>query len=327
MKFDFLISSERSGSNLITKLIDNHSEYCGPSPTHLFRIFTANIHKYGDLNNNDNWISLVKDIYDVFNYKIGIWNADISLQELIDLKKRSLANVLSYIYKKEADKNCKNNLFIKEVSTYNFHDFILNHFPKSKYIWLVRDPRDMALSWVNSPVHRGDIVRASYKWQNDQKQTMQIYNTLNKNKIHLVNYENLIDDQSDSLKSICDFFEIDFESSMLEYNKNDTTNSNASLTDNWKNLNKNIIKGNYKKYKNKLSIDQIRLIEYVCKKEMLFLNYELDFPILSDSEFKKLYNKLFKRERYNKPEYELISYTEKEKREEWHQKFLEIQNK
>lgn len=53
MKFDFLICSERSGSNLITKLLDNHSKYCGPTPPHLLRVFYPVLDKYGDLNVDD----------------------------------------------------------------------------------------------------------------------------------------------------------------------------------------------------------------------------------------------------------------------------------
>ena len=33
----FLVSSERSGSNFITKIMDAHQDFCGPSPTHIIR--------------------------------------------------------------------------------------------------------------------------------------------------------------------------------------------------------------------------------------------------------------------------------------------------
>ena len=35
VSFDFLICSERSGSNLIAKVMDTHPDACGPFPPHI----------------------------------------------------------------------------------------------------------------------------------------------------------------------------------------------------------------------------------------------------------------------------------------------------
>ena len=278
MKFDFLISSERSGSNLITKLLDNHSKYCGPTPPHLLRVFYPVLDKYGDLKVDENWNNFVNVILDFFNSKIGVWQTQPSIDELLTLQPRKLATVVAYIYEVEAKNHDKEKVFIKEVRTYDFFNEIGNDFPGAKFIWLVRDPRDMALSWSKSPVHRGDIVRATKIWQTNQSETLKLHHQF-PNKILLVKYEDLIANQEKELIRICDFLNIDFEEGMVDYHKKKISQDNAVQTDNWKNLNKSIIKDNSKKYLKTLTNEQIQFIEYVCQHEMKKLEYDFEFSI------------------------------------------------
>lgn len=326
MKFDFLICSERSGSNLITKLLDNHSKYCGPTPPHLLRVFEPVMSKYGDLNNYENWNAFINYIYEFFNCKIGVWTSHFTKDELLLVKTRTLAGVVKFIYHKEAKNNNKENVFIKEVRTYNFLPFIKDNFNSSKFIWLVRDPRDMALSWSKSPVHRGDIVRASKIWREDQQKTIKLHEKLKYTPTFLlVKYEDLITNQKEVLNSVCDFLYIDFEMNMIEFHRNKMSIANAGKTDNWKNLKKEIIVNNSKKYLENLSKEQIQYIEYICQKEMDYFGYEKEYELLKENDFNVINDKLFLQERNEKPEYQLISEEERLKREKWYSKFLEIQ--
>lgn len=327
MKFNFLICSERSGSNLLTKLIDNHSLYCGPTPPHLLRVFEPIMDKYGDLENYAHWEKFINDVLEFFNCKIGVWESSFTKQELSTLKERSLENVVRYIYTKEAEIHNKAHVFIKEVRTYNLVPFIKNAYSEAKFIWLVRDPRDMALSWSKSPVHRGDIVRAAQIWKKDQYESIKIYKQLEKsNTILLVKYEDLISKQEQIMQLICDFLNIEFENEMVDFHKNKMSMANSSKTDNWKNLNKSIMTNNSKKYQTGLSRSQIQFVEYVCKEEMEFLGYNKDFALLSNEDFETIHQDLLPKERHEKQEYNLISEEEKQKRTKWYDKLLQIQN-
>ncbi len=65
MDFDFLFCSERSGSNLITKIMNAHPDICGPSPTHALRVFCHQYFRYGDLRNDAHWRVLIDDAGDI----------------------------------------------------------------------------------------------------------------------------------------------------------------------------------------------------------------------------------------------------------------------
>ena len=64
MHFDFLICSERSGSNLITKILDSHPSVCGPFPALLIKNIGWYLFRYGDLQNDSNWRTLLTDVAD-----------------------------------------------------------------------------------------------------------------------------------------------------------------------------------------------------------------------------------------------------------------------
>lgn len=326
MKIDFLICSERSGSNLLTKIIDSHTNYCGPSPAHLIRAFSSKIMHYGDLNIDANWVEFVNDFKALFDAKIASWQVSMTLEELTESSNRSLFGLIEKLYFKEAFSHGKKDVFIKEIRTYEFAQREIDELGESKFIWLVRDPRDMALSWSRSPVHRGDIVRGSNIWRTDQSETLKLYRSpLFENRIYQLKYEDLISDPETAVKNICSFLEIDFEVSMLSFYLNDLSKKNATQTDNWKNLNKGIMSTNSQKFLRDLDKNQISYIEYLCKNEMGEFGYRFTQPLISQGEFLELEKELKLGERQVKEEYELIPESEKQKRKHWMTLFKRIQ--
>ena len=67
MDYNFIISTERSGSNLVTKMMDSHPNICGTAPKHLIRFIALNHYKYGDLIEENNWNILLKDILKILD--------------------------------------------------------------------------------------------------------------------------------------------------------------------------------------------------------------------------------------------------------------------
>ena len=299
-EFTFLMCSERSGSNLITKMMNNHSRYCGPSPVHLMRVLLENRHRYGDLQISENWQTLLADARDLFGTKTGVWKTE--WPDIAAHMNHSLVALIQLIYEKEARANQKERLFIKENHLYRYLPFIMSAFRGHKIVYLVRDPRDMALSWKRSPILRGSVIRAANIWRQDQKEGLRLLDwLLEQNMIHLIKYEQLVSDSEYELRKLCDFLEVEFEYAMLEFNKNYLTSANANSTSDWQNLKKPVMKQNFNKYKKGLSIDEIEYIEAVCFEEMERFGYKREYLFRDDKE--KLEKKIERIERHEKEEY------------------------
>lgn len=292
MDFSFLIASERSGSNLITKMMDAHPQICGPSPLHILRVLGMEYYRYGDLDNTQNWNMLLDDVDALLNSDFAKWAKSFTRQELDSLAPvGDLPGLLRQIFEREAEANGKSGLFIKELWTHRYVSFLDWCFPDSKYVYLVRDPRDMALSWRNNPVHPGGVVAGARQWIHDQSNTVVNFRALHDaNRAILVRYEDLVAQPEASLKRICDFMGLEFDSAMLAFHNNKLTQDNAAKNELWNNLSKEVMSDNFNKFKKELSADEIAAIEVTCWPLLRYFGYQpaSDMKILQATKSDKI---------------------------------------
>jgi hypothetical protein len=265
-------------------MFDSHPEFCGPAPSHMTRTFAYNRFKYGNIQQDDNWDILTNDVADLLNNQLGKWKTQWSAAKIRkDVETRSLSAIIQHVYKTEAYAHDKNGIFIKENQTFRFAPFLLASFPDVKFVYLVRDPRDMASSWKVSPSHPGRVHRGAQVWKNDQKGSLELYGFLqDAEKIILVRYKDLVSKPEIELRRICNFLLIPYNPSMLEFYKNDLTIKNSERIRGWHNLQRPIISNNFAKYRTMLGELEIRYIEALCQPEMEFLGYPLDFASTDD---------------------------------------------
>lgn len=297
MHFDFLVATERSGSNFITKIFNSHSQVCGPSPTHLIRIFVRNRKNYGDLKIRGNWKMLTGDIAELLKNQLGTWVTtwtSSKLQKVVP--ERSLASIIRTIYEEEAKSLGKGRVIIKENQAAMLVPFIINVFPDSLFLHLVRDPRDVALSWKHSLNHPGGIMQASQTWQSDQIQAAMVYGSLyDAGSCMVVRYEDIIMEPEKTLRKICSFVGIEFEKGMLEFYTDDVTKKNSMRVKDWENLARPIMESNSGKFRRGLSSEENQWIEMICASEMKRYGYPIEFP--PHEAFFELENKVNEMER------------------------------
>ena len=278
-RYIFILCSERSGSNLLNYSLGIHADICAPSPVDLIRYLWQNRKQYGDLSLDVNWNLLLKHSLGLFETKLGEWASEFSFDQLrSQIQERSMSAVIKYIYTQEAQMVQKQMISIKEVHVYNFLDLLESNFNNPQFIYMVRDPRDMALSWKSSAGIRGCVIRAAQKWQNDQQHYLRLLEKKrNKGNIIFMTYESFIQEKDEKLAQIASFLGLsdNFSSSSMT-----SKNIYARLfPKEWENLNRPVIKDNFNKYKKGLSKDEIKYIEAVCHHEMQTLRYTLDFPL------------------------------------------------
>lgn len=276
MDFHFLIASERSGSNLITKMMDAHPDVCGPSPLHILRVLGMEYYRYGDLSASSNWKVLVDDVFTLLSSDFAKWRASFTKKEVSEMAEPGdLPGLLRAIFEKEARENGKKALFIKELWTHRYISFLDWCFPGAKYVYLVRDPRDMALSWRNNPVHPGGVVAGARQWLQDQSHTAINFRALyDAGRAVVVRYEDLVADSEKSLRKICNLLEIDYSADMLAFHKNELTQDNADKNPLWKNLSKEVMSDNFNKFKKELTAGEIAAIEVTCWSLLRYFGYK-----------------------------------------------------
>jgi len=267
-------------------MMDANRVVCGPTPSHLLRTFSLNLFRYGDLLLDESWQTLIHDVADLLNAQLGTWRITWTSSKLMEkVDNRSLESIIRCIYEEEACANGKSHIFIKENKTYLFLPYLLAEFPDSKFIFLIRDPRDMALSWKLSANHPGNVKSGATVWHEDQRHNILVHSWLNSlNKSYLLRYEDLIQNPEQELHKICKFLSIDFDPQMLEFHQQSFTIKNANLLNDWMNLSKPVMTNNKKKYLAALEDIEIRYVEALCKEEMEYFGYPVEFTAGNVSE-------------------------------------------
>ena len=272
MHFDFLICSERSGSNLMTKILNAHPQVCGPFPSHLFRNFAWNYLRYGDLRIDSTWETFVEDVVFYMAHIFAEWKTLVSVEELRALEQRSLAAVGRVIYEKEAADHGKSRVFVKENHTWSFIEYLLSHFPEARFLWVVRDPRDMALTWRT--LASGGVVRAVDTWLQDQRGSLRAYSMLRDiGRMKLVRFEDLVTDPETCTRGVCDFLGLTYSATMLGFHTDALVRSNARRIVSWQDLDSPIDPRAVGVFRDGLGEAEIRYVDGRCAAEMRLFGY------------------------------------------------------
>ena len=200
--------------------------------------------------------------------RFSIWKKTFSIEELLSLAQfGDIKSLIQNIFLAESKANSKNFVFVKENQVYEFLPFLLINFPEAKYVYQVRNPRDMARSWKENVAHNGEVISAARQWKKDQQNSLKNYNELRKiGKAILVKYEDIISDTENTVTAICNFLGFRYEKCMLEFYKNDLRYNNASMRQAWKIWGK-VLLVIIKKYLSVLNSHEIIAIEkYVILK-------------------------------------------------------------
>ena len=273
----FLLGSERSGTNLLRTRLDNHSNIAGPVPPHILKWLYNKEPYYGDLRKDKNFEVLVDDLINIIKIHLAPWEIKFNIENIktnISPEDRSLMSLFEYVFDKYTSIKNKKRWFCKDNNLFNYAWEIKDYFPNAKFIYLVRDPRDVCLSNFKRDTGPSTAYNFALQWKEEQNKCINLYTEESfKDRIILIKYEDVLSSPEKIFKNICKFIGEDFESEMLQGKKRKEDNK----TKQWKNISKNIMKNNKKKYKGKLTKKQIKIIEKITYKEMKFLNYKLDF--------------------------------------------------
>ena len=225
----FLLSSERSGSNLIRAMFDSHPSIAAPAPPHLLSTFFPLLPFYGHLEEHENFDSLCRDIFKAVDVQVGDWHSNFDKQDIREkVATRSLLGIYDSLYSIETQNNNKSRTFIKENFSFDYAYYLLNYFPDAKFIYLLRDGRDFALSYLNSSSHFETLDEISHRWWNEQRKCMTIYAEFaQSNNFYTIHYEDLITYPRKKLQEMCAFVGEDYSDYVSHYHQNQAITADA----------------------------------------------------------------------------------------------------
>ena len=266
-----LVGLPRSGTKLLRDLINRHPDISIPvsesqfipyllkkidrqlpkSESELIEVYEtfAESPFFGDMTAREN-ITLEKETF--------IKNADTSSWE----------GVLGYILKYYGPKGASAKIYGDKTPQYLYRIKLLKEtFPNAKFIHIIRDPRDYAVSVKN--IWGKHIYRAAENWRHEIKKARKEAE-LFKNDYLEIKYESLLNDPAGTMQQICEFTGCTFDEKMLTLAK-PSENYGAAKGK------ATIVTTNKNKYKQALTHDQIRRIEEITYDTLQDANYSAEF--------------------------------------------------
>ena len=286
----FILSNPRSGSSLLRIALDCHSELTVPPECGFIQWWYK---KYSNWKVKDNYSERLnefcKDI--ASSKKIETWDLDfIFFKELVlnclPVNYSELTSLIYISFGLNRGKNIKmwgdkNNYYIHHVNLLN------NLFPSAKYIFLVRDGRDVACSYreLNQlksrskyfPKLTSEISTIAQEWKENNENLLSFFESVSEQNKLIVKYEDLITDLEAELYRISKFINLPFDIKMLKYYEiNQEHKIEPEIMIDWK---KKTLKepdsSGINKYKMRLSREEILSFNSIAINCLKYFDYEV----------------------------------------------------
>lgn len=271
-----ILSSERSGSNLLREMLGAHSQLGAPPAVHFTTHLAPWAGFYGRLNDVSARRRLIEDLIAVAQSHIAPWPGPYEVGQVEQFVQRpTFWGVVDALYRVEAARLGKVGWACKDNGLWDHAAEIALQFPDVRAVHLVRDGRDVAASFRRAPGGPKTIYAAASQWAREQRAALRVADILGDRCVRL-KYEQLTGEPEATLRSMCQAIDLDFDPAMLEYHRQGATQDLASRSSYWSNLGQPVIRDNAGRYRQVFSSQQARRYEQVAGGELASMGYALD---------------------------------------------------
>jgi len=285
----FVIGCPRSGTYLLTTLLSEFTDISFPVETHFIPLFEPFLPLWGDLALKRNRQRLLKCIYDFLEIwtvrsekgrpvdKIREFSLLSTIPEKNTIAKRAnsyseIVNLLFQIYSQKHGKKQwgDKSVYFNEIPTEKLYKVV----PNCKIIHIVRDGRDVCLSWMDTWFGPRSFSEAAKNWV-DHVRNKRMWGEVHPDKYLEIKYEELLENTKQTLENVCQFLHLTLASNAENYEPKSELASILSSGGHHKLLSSPIDPNNKNKWKSSLSTSQLELFEYIGGKTLQSCEYEI----------------------------------------------------
>ncbi len=212
----FVLGSSRSGTTLLQEMLDSNPYIVGPPESdfilYLYPRFGKIKHWYEkDIRNFTEALFTLPRIS-----KIWLLDKEEILKILLSIKEKADYQLLCKVifYQKRKDKN--NILLFSDKDPRNsfFAKKLLRIFPDTRFIHIVRDPRDVVNGHIRR-LHKKNVFFIAMQWVGLNKSIEKIKKNVT-GKFFMIKYEEMVMNPDKIFKSLCEFLNVPYGDSIME---------------------------------------------------------------------------------------------------------------
>ncbi len=274
----FLVGEQRSGSNLLRLMISNTREVAAPHPPHILQRIDplVPVHQELPANQFEQMIEIVCQL--VEKNPVPWLNTKLDRKEV---RRRCRKNHVIAIYGAVmdiyAESNNASKWMCKSMQNIRWAHHLDEYFQTNKYIYLHRDPRDVALSFSKAVIGEKHPYFSAQQWKYLQRLCLDARARLSTDRFFTISYDQLINDTESTLRNLCGYLQIEFKKDMMHFYDSEEARNTAASSSLWENVTKPIMHHNSNKFLRELPQEYIRIVESIAGEEMDELGYKRMF--------------------------------------------------
>jgi len=251
----FIGGAPRSGTTLLRNMVGSHPQLAVPDESYFIRLVWRRLVRLGRTDDLDLAWQLIRQERFFKQWKLAPARVEETLAAHPPATYPDLIRVLFAAHAASVGKPLSAD---KTPSHVHHFDWYSERFPTSRFVNVLRDPREACMSLSVQPWHRGGIAEAAWEWMNDVRIARRAVVGLTSRYLE-VRYEDLVRRSEYELRRLCDFAGLPFAEEMLDY-----PGSQHLLLDAHHTHSRGDLRVGLRRWQDELLPDDVALIEHIA---------------------------------------------------------------
>lgn len=213
----FLFGMERSGTTLLSMMVGAHPQIAVPlATTGMWIGFGRRLEDYGFLKRRDDLARFVDAI--LGHERVTLWDATLDRERILeDLPLGDYGAVICRVQGEYAHAKGKPYWANIDIATLDNMDLVNDWIGDARFVHIVRDGRDVALSHQTMPYGAGNIAECARAWVDRVGVNAKMGRILGADRYHTLRFEDIVASPEPTLAQLCEFLAVPFDPAMLRY--------------------------------------------------------------------------------------------------------------
>lgn len=216
--FVFVVGRGRSGTTLMRSILDSHPNMAIPDETHFIVPLASRRRRYEHEDGFD-VDRFHRDLVAHQGFSVLEMSEGAARTALVAARPTTFPDAIRCLFLDYAKQRGKGRAGDKTPLHVLNIPILAGLFPDARFVHMIRDGRDVALSYLDVSWGASSIEENAVLWRRAVREGRRAGRRLGPRRYLEVRYEQLLEEPEATVRGLCEFVRLDFDESMLRYHE------------------------------------------------------------------------------------------------------------